>query len=299
MQRSRLIRGDGTAIGPARFSPQFARRGRPARLLYFTRSAAYLHSAVRRSGNRLSHSEATLAALGRQCGVEVIATKDGRVFDGNLDCFDAFAFYTLGDLTRESGDPTPPMSPRGKRRLLDAVAAGKGFLGFHSACDTFLSNGEQIDPYISMLGGEFVTHDRPQQATLRVVSSGFPGIGGLGESFALYEEWYTLKNFASDLHVILVQQTAGMIGACYRRPPFPVTWARMHDKGRVFFTSLGHRENIWTYGVFQRIAVAGLAWVLRQIDADMAPNIDQVAPLADQWPREHCTSHLVASTATL
>ena len=58
------------------------------------------------------------------------------------------------------------MSPRGKERLLAAVAGGKGFLGFHSACDTFLSRDQEIDPYLAMLGGEFITHDQPQQGTL-------------------------------------------------------------------------------------------------------------------------------------
>ncbi len=126
-----------------------------------------------------------------------------------------------------------------------------------------------------MLGGEFVTHDRPQQAALEVVGPDFPGIGALGGSLAMYEEWYALKNFAPDLHVILVQQTADMIGGCYRRPPFPVTWARMHGKGRVFYTSLGHCEHTWTHSGFQQIALAGLAWVLGRVDADVTPNIHQ------------------------
>ncbi len=294
MNPSRFARTADVVIGPLHI-PQGRASGkcRPARLLYFTRSAGYVHSVVHRNGSGLAHSETTLAELGRRCGVEVIATKDGRVFDGDLDSYDAIAFYTLGDLTRESGEPTPPMSPQGKRRLLAAIAAGKGFLGFHSACDTFLSRDEQIDPYIAMVGGEFVTHDQPQQATLEVVGPDFPGAGGLGGSWAMYEEWYALKNFAPDLHVILTQHTADMIGPCYRRPPFPVTWARMHGKGRVFFTSLGHHEHTWTQRGFQQLALGGLAWVLGRVDADVTPNIHRVTPDADRWPREHCFSHLL------
>ncbi len=292
------LTADGVVVGPLRFPlGRASNKSRPARLLYFTRSAGYLHSVVSRNGSGLAYSEAILIELGRQRGVEVIATKDGRVFDGDLDRYDAIAFYTLGDLTRQSGEPTPPMSSRGKQRLLAAIAAGKGFLGFHSACDTFLSRGEQIDPFIAMLGGEFVTHDRRQVATLKVVAPDFPGMAGLGESFAMYDEWYALKNFAPDLHVILSQQTAGMVGACYRRPPFPVTWARMHGKGRVFYTSLAHGENAWTHEGFQQIALGGLAWILGRVDADVTPNLHQVTPFADQWPREHCSSHLLTPAA--
>jgi type 1 glutamine amidotransferase len=257
-----------------------------------------VHSVIHRNGSGLAYSEAILTELGRQCGVEVIATKDGRVFDGDLGSYDAIAFYTLGDLIRESGEPTPPMSPQGKQRLLAAIAAGKGFLGFHSASDTFLSREEQIDPYIAMVGGEFVTHDQSQQATLKVVSPDFPGAAELGGSLTMYEEWYALKNFGTDLHVILVQHTPGMIGGCYRRPPFPVTWARMHGKGRVFYTSLGHGEHVWTHRGFQQLALGALAWVLGRVDADVTPNIHRVTPDADQWPREHCSAHLLMPAGT-
>ena len=58
----------------------------------------------------------------------------------------------------------------------------------------------------------------------------------------LDEEWYTEKNFSPDIHVLLVQDTTGMKGTDYARPPFPSTWARLHGTGRVFYTTMGHRE---------------------------------------------------------
>ena len=54
-----------------------------------------------------------------------------------------------------------------------------------------------------------------------------PGAKGL-EDFQMHEEWYSLKNFAPDLHVILVQDTVGMRNLDYERPSFPATWAREH-----------------------------------------------------------------------
>jgi type 1 glutamine amidotransferase len=98
----------------------------------------------------------------------------------------------------------------------------------------------------------------------------------------LTEEWYALKNFAKDLHVILVQETAGMKGSCYQRPPYPSTWARMHGKGRVFVTSMAHRENVWLEDPFQQIVLGGLAWALRNIDADVTANIAKVTPRASE-----------------
>ena len=45
-------------------------------------------------------------------------------------------------------------------------------------------------------------------------------------------------------------------------PPYPATWARMHGKGRVFYTSMGHREDVWTNEKFQQVALGGFSWVL-------------------------------------
>ena len=68
---------------------------------------------------------------------------------------------------------------------------------------------------------------------MKVVSPDFPGLEGLGPAFSIFDEWYVLHKFASDLHVILVQETKKMVGKEYRCPPYPATWARMHGKGRV------------------------------------------------------------------
>ena len=80
-----------------------------------------------------------MTELGKRAGFDVECAKDGGVFDRRIDQYDAFAFYTCGDLAKPSSDPGQPMSAGGKQRLLEAVAAGKGFVGFHSAADTFHS----------------------------------------------------------------------------------------------------------------------------------------------------------------
>ena len=38
------------------------------------------------------------------------ATKDGTVFDSDLSPYDAFFFYTTGNLTTPGTDKQPPMS---------------------------------------------------------------------------------------------------------------------------------------------------------------------------------------------
>ena len=181
------------------------------------------------------------------------------------------------------------MTAEGKKALLAAVASGKGFVGSHCASDTFHSPGpsnqnqepDKIDPYIKMLGGEFIVHGAQQKSFIRVIDPHFPGLKGV-KDFELNEEWYALKNFAPDLHVILVQDTMGMKGAMYERPLYPETWARMHEKGRVFFTSMGHRDDVWKNEIFQNLLLGGLSWALGNVNAEIPPNLDKAAPKAKE-----------------
>jgi len=258
--------------------------GKKKKVLYFTRSAGFEHPPVIRNGEELSASEKLLTEWGEKAGLDVVCSKDGAVFDGDIDQFDAFVFYTSGDLTGKCDRPQPgaAMSAEGKKKFLAAIEAGKGFVGIHSATDSFRSSG--IDPYIAMIGAEFVIHGAQQKAPMLVVSPKFPGVENLGKSFTLHEEWYAQHKFAKDLHVILVQETKDMQGEPYQRPPYPATWARMQGKGRVFYTSMGHDE-IWRNPTFRQVLMGGIAWALGNAEADVPPNVAQATPGANETKR--------------
>lgn len=291
MRRRDVLKAAAGTLGLAAWPLAWATAAedKKKRILYFTRSVGFEHSPVKRNGKGLSLSDRVLTEMGRRAGFAVECTKDGRVFDGDLSGYDAIALYTCGNLTQPGSDGDPPMTARGKERLIEAVAAGKGLIGLHSATVTLPTSAPSpdangnLDPYVAMLGGEFVAHGAEQEASL-IIASRFPGAGEIGcsEGISFTDEWYAMKNFAKDLHVILVQETQYLQGNCYRRPNYPATWARMHGKGRVFYTSLGHRDEIWTNPFFQAIAMGGISWVLGRAQFDVKPNIDKVAPQANQ-----------------
>lgn len=262
-------------------------------LLYFTKSAGFEHSVVKRqTPGQLSHSEQVLTDLGKRHGFSVACTKDGTVFTPeNLARYDVIVFYTSGLLSEIGTDKSPAISPAGKAALLDAIRTGKGFVGIHAANDSyhvqpdaedkssrFRAYGDKVDPFIAMLGGEFIRHGPQQEAVQRVADPKFPGCEDLGDRFSATDEWYTFKDFAPDLHVILVMETAGMKGIDYRRASFPSTWARRHGQGRVFYTSMGHREDVWLHPRFQKILLGGLAWAAGSVQADVPANLDAVTP---------------------
>ncbi len=283
-RRDMLLTTGAAAIGLSAFPLDLVAAAEKKRhkVLYFTRSAGFEHPPItREKPDELSESEKLLTKWGKKGGIDVVCSKDGTVFDDDLDQFDAFIFFTSGDLCGKCERPQPggPMSPAGKKKFLAAIEAGKGFVGIHSATDSFRSAG--VDPYIAMLGGEFIIHGAQQKATMKVVSPKFPGMAGLGKSFTLFEEWYSLFKFAKDLHVILVQETKGMTGEPYQRPPYPATWAHMQGKGRVFYTSMGHNE-IWKNKTFRQVLMGGITWALRDANADVTPNIAEVTPDANK-----------------
>jgi hypothetical protein len=268
----------------------------PLRVLYFTKSSGYEHSVIKHEGGKPSYSENVMAALAPKHGIEFTFSKDGSLFTPEyLAKFDVVMFYTSGDLLSVGTDGQPAMTPAGKQALFDAVAGGKGFVGLHSCSDTCHTNehgggnnpirlpryqnyGAAADDFVKFLGGEFIRHGPQQVATATVVSPDFPGFGTFGTELKVNEEWYTLKEFAPDDHVLLVMQTAGMKGGDYLRSPYPLAWVRQLGKGRVAFNAMGHREDIWDSAAYQSMLVGMIEWAGGRVSADVTPNLDKVTP---------------------
>jgi type 1 glutamine amidotransferase len=285
-------------LGLACSLPPFARGAEtPIRqVLVFTKSSGFEHSVIKQADGAPSHIEKVLTSLAAEHRLQFTFTKDGGVFTPeNIARYDALLFFTSGDLTQAGNDKNPPMTPAGKAALLEAVKNGKGFIGVHSASDTFRSPGPNtrnneadIDPYIAMLGGEFSVHGKQQVARIACVDPQFPGLPSVNkghlDGLNIMEEWYTLRNLAPDLHVLFAQQTSGMSEWMYQRPPYPAAWARMHGKGRVFYSALAHREDTWTNPAFQQILLAGIHWAVGDVQADVTPNVAQVCPGYETLP---------------
>jgi type 1 glutamine amidotransferase len=290
-RRQWLLAGGAAFLGARTISQVLAQsKGGTKKVLFFNKSSGYEHSVIARQGDRPSHAERILRSIGEDNGFQVISTKDGRVFEPDqIGQWDVFVFETTGDLTVPGTDKKTPISPEGEKAFYEAIRAGKGFVGMHCAADTFGHHGQRNkgaeDPYIRMIGGEFVSHGPQQVATIEVVDPKFPGMaqgfGSSGPSFTINDEWYALKNMPEDLHVIMVQVTKGMRSGPareYNRPNYPMTWARAYGKGRVFYTSMGHREDVWANHMYQGLLLGALGWATGRVDADITPNIKEVTP---------------------
>jgi uncharacterized protein len=265
-------------------------------VLVFTKSSGFEHDVVKNAGGKPSILEDAVTTLGKKHGFDVTATKDGRIFDSKtFREHAAVLFFTTGDLTTVGTDKNPPMSPQGKQSLLDAIHGGLGFVGVHAASDTFhtppdddnehanryIAHGDKSDPYLRMLGGEFITHGstpRLQDANVIVNDPKFPGLEGVSSPVTFNEEWYSLKDFRTDLHVILTLDTQGMTGEPYHRAPYPMTWARMEGKGRVFYTAIGDRSENWSNPFFLNLLGGGIRWAMGDAKASLNQNLKQATP---------------------
>jgi type 1 glutamine amidotransferase len=266
-------------------------------VMVFTKSSGWEHDVVKRIEGKPSIVDDAVTALGNRYGFKAGVTKDGRIFDSKeFHNYAAVVFFTTGDLTTLGTDGKPPMSAQGKRALLDAVRGGMGFVGVHAAADTFhtqpdpkdlsnryIAHGEDEDPYLKMLGAEFIIHGqdkdpRLQTANVIVNDPKFPGLEGVTSPVSFTEEWYSLKDFVPDLHVILTLDTHTMNGAAYQRAPYPVTWARMSGKGRVFYTAMGDRPENWKNEFFLNLLGGGIRWAIGDASAQLDVNLKEAAP---------------------
>ncbi len=268
----------------------------PLRVLFFSKSSGWVHDVINQNNERPSYAENVLAKLGPKQGIEFTFSKDGSLFTtAYLAQFDAIMFYTSGDLTSTGRDRYPGITGEGLEAFYNYIANGGGFLGLHSTSDTFHTNergggnnpirgpryrnyGDAADRFVKTLGGEFIRHGPQQVATATVVDNKFPGFEKIGGEIKVKEEWYTLKEFTPDIHVLLVMNTAGMEGGDYARANYPLAWVRAQGKGRVGYNAMGHREEIWDSESYQSMILGQLHWVAKKAEADITPNLGQAAP---------------------
>jgi type 1 glutamine amidotransferase len=219
------------------------------KVLYLTQSAGFKHAV-------LPLSEQILTEIGRASGAfDATVTQDSaQINAANLATYDAVVFYTTGEL---------PMDDAQKQALMAFVKGGKGFVGVHSATDTFY----QWPEYGELIGGFFNDHPWHQEVTIRVEDTTSPATRHLPPQFALNEEIYQFRDWSRDkVHVLLSLDptSVDLTGPKVKRTDkdFALAWTREFEKGRVFYTALGHEPAVWQDVRFQQHLLGGIRWAM-------------------------------------
>jgi type 1 glutamine amidotransferase len=223
-----------------------------ARVLVVTHTTGFRHSSI-------PIAESTLRTLGVTSGLyetEFCRTADdvrALLTTAHLSGVDAIFFAnTTGDL----GIPN-------LRAVLDWISAGHAFLGAHSASDTY----HEAPDYIAMLGGEFETHGAIAEADVKVENASHPSVAHLAPRFRITDELYRFTRFTrGDVQVLLSldRNPDDGVGVGGQPADLPLAWSRSYGSGRVFYTALGHREEVWQDPRFQQHLLEAIRWSLRR-----------------------------------
>lgn len=196
---------------------------------------------------------------------------------GALQAYDGIFFLSsTGEL------PLPD-----KAAFFKWVADGHAVMGAHAASDSLHETPE----YAAMLGGEFAIHGLQTIGRMVNFDPAHPATAAWGKSREVFDELYMFKpNYdPAKVHSLLSMTEAPADGLGPAGAPgwFPVSWAKRSGKGRVFYTSLGHREDVWDPAwkepngqrrnapevaeAFQQHLLGGIRWALGLAEGDATP----------------------------
>jgi uncharacterized protein len=232
-------------------------RAEPLKVLYYTETLGYKHSVVvRPADGSLSHSERVLKDIAEKSGAYAISFSQTcqDLAPERLKGLDVLVVYCCD---------MPPFSEEQKKGLLDFVRGGGGFVGIHGA--TIVWYGW---PGIGvMMGAFFDNHPWNANAaavTIKIEQPTHPVVRMFGESLRIQDEIYQFKEpyDRSKTHVLMsldTNKTDMTVPGVHRKDgDFALAWWHEYGKGRVVYSALGHREDVWTNPQVQQHFLAAI-----------------------------------------
>ena len=248
----------------------------PRKVLVFTRAADFRHSSI-------PHGAHVFQRMGESTGAyEAVITEDVTQFAADkLAEYDAVLLCnTTGRWIRPNEADLKKLDPNGnldvdeaeqqlRQSLLDYVASGHGLVGVHSASD---ANYEWAE-YGELIGGYFNGHPWHEQVGIRVEQPEHPLSQAFGGTqFSVVDEIYQFRDPYSrdNVQVLLSLDTdetdMSKNGIERKDGDFAVAWLKHHGEGRVFYCSLGHREEIYWNPKILQFYLDGLQFALGDLE---------------------------------
>jgi type 1 glutamine amidotransferase len=214
--------------------------GGAVRVLMLTATAGFRHDSI-------ATARQVLTSLGTSTGqFTITATEDVSSIDAatlaNADVL--FFALTSGELA---------FSAAQKAAILAFVSNGGGFLGAHSATDTLYDWPE----YGALIGARFKEHPWTELASVIVEDGAHPATAGLGDRFAIREEFYAFRENPRPRVQVLLRLDPASVGAT---GDYPLAWVQSYGRGRVYYNALGHFDSTWNDPQFQRQITAAIRW---------------------------------------
>ncbi len=248
---------------------------KPKRILYLTHSAGFNHPV-------LGLSEKVLTELGEKSGAFKVTCLEGYKQKGDkidlsmitpdyLKQFDGIVFYTTGAL---------PLKDEQKKAIIDFIKGGKACVGIHAATD-YSDRPGYWPEFVDLFGPRFKTHggnDAP--LVMKIEDPKHPATAMLPPDWKIADEMYQfIGPVPRDKFRILISVDTEKSDAAAlakhkmeKGKVYEVSWCRRYGKGRMFYTSLGHREDVWQNKLYQEHLVAGIRWALGDLKGSARPS---------------------------
>ncbi len=147
--------------------------------------------------------------------------------------------------------------------LLKAVRNGVGLAGWHGGLgDSY----REIPEYQFMVGGQWVAHPGGEvHYEVNIIDHEDPITRGLSD-FKMFSEQYYMH--VDPLNEVLAATTFnGEHAPWIEGVVMPVVWKKMYGKGRVFYSSLGHKAKDFDVPEALEIMKRGMLWACYSLDA--------------------------------
>jgi type 1 glutamine amidotransferase len=242
------------------------------KILIFSKTAGFRHGSI-------AIGAKAITLMGDKTGAYTAHhTEDESFFEPEkLKTFDAvFMLNTTGDCLKPKGGDAKEGQAREellKKTLADFVAGGKGLIGVHSATDTY----HRWKEYNQMMGGTFAGHPWHTKVPVKNLEPKNPVNAAFnGADFEIADEIYQFRAdtaLPTDRKFLLSLDTQKMDVSKGNRKDglYPVSWIGTFGKGRTFYCSLGHREEIFWNPAILKHYLAGIQYALGDLEADATP----------------------------
>jgi uncharacterized protein len=202
-------------------------------------------------------------------GVAVEPESLGRVNAETLKKFDCVVFFTTGN----------PLANDEVKELVDWVRAGGAVAGTHCGSDTLYPAKDRPwnAAYGELIGAYFVNHPWHQKIKLVNEDTKHPAGKGFKTGDEITDEIYQFRPepySRNKLHIILTVDNNSIDVSKGQRADkdYAIAWCQEVEKGRTFYTSLGHRKEVWKDPRYQEHLVGGLRWAMKLESGDATPS---------------------------
>jgi type 1 glutamine amidotransferase len=248
----------------------------PRKLLIFSKTAGFRHASI-------PVGIKAITMMGDKTGAyTAFATEDESYFaPDKLKAFDAVLMLnTTNEIFRPKDTKKGETDDREemlKKSLVDFVSGGKGLVGIHAACDTY----HKWADYNRMMGGAFVAHPWNAGSTVSIknvepknpLNAAFDGTG-----FDIKDEIYVFRAdtaLPTERKYLLTLDEGKMDLKKGNRKDglYPISWVSTFGKGRTFYCSLGHNNEIYMTPAVMKHYLAGIQYAFGDLKADATPSV--------------------------